>query len=201
MSVVAFSPQQSGPSITLVSGETFNVLKVALYPANEVSKIASKRMQAQKNLGGVSTGIGFWGSPTWVLEGMLVLGAIENSLSNSAAKEGVKQLEIAREMYLAQMDRPQLFDVHEIENLKLATPTLWRVVEERKIDLTNLGGWTKKTERDAILDRNKKSKSDIVDGWLTVEDVWLHNGDEFVLIETDSGTKNVRWSQVATVNF
>jgi hypothetical protein len=199
MSVVAFQYSPSVPSITLASGETFNVRKVALYPADVVSKIASMRMQAERNLGGVSTGIGFWGSPTWVIEGALVLGAVENWLSNNAAKEGLRQLENAKTMYLRQMSMPEFFDVSKVENFKLAQPGLWQVVRTKKIDCRELTGWSKKADRDVLLGQYGKTKSDIVDGWLTVEEAFVHNGDDFVIVETDSGVKNVRWSQVAAI--
>jgi hypothetical protein len=55
------------PLILLASGQTLKMRSVLLYEEDHVNEIASLRAQALKGLGGVSTGIGFWGSPTWAI--------------------------------------------------------------------------------------------------------------------------------------
>jgi hypothetical protein len=193
-------PKSSNPSVTLVSGETLNVCKVMLFNLEIVDQIAALRMQGQKNLGGVSTGIGFWGSPTWVIEGTLVLGAIESMLSESAAKTGMKQLSQAQDLYLNQMAEGKFFDVKDVVNFELPQPSLWYATRQGKVDCRNLSsnGFFGEAELDKVLHRYGKMRRDLsTDGFLSIEGKFIHNGDEFVTLETNVGIVNVRWSQVA----
>jgi hypothetical protein len=195
---IQFPSKSSHPSVTLVSGETINVRKVMLFNSETVDKISALKMQAQKNLGGVSTGIGFWGSPTWVIEGALVLGAIESMLSNSAARTGVQQLSQARILYLKQMTEGKFFDVIEVNNFNLPQPSLWSAIGQETVDCSKLSslGFIG-SELDKFLHRHNKSRRNLsADGLLTIEETFIHNGDEFVTFETDVGIVNVRWSQV-----
>jgi hypothetical protein len=48
-------------------------------------------------MAGVSTGIGFWGSPLWALGGAAALGLVEGALSSSARKQALQYLGIAAE--------------------------------------------------------------------------------------------------------
>jgi len=78
--------------IILASGDDFSIEQIKLFDANEVARIFALKQNAQSLLGGVSTGIGFWGSPGWVVGGALALGFLEGLLSQSAAKKGARML-------------------------------------------------------------------------------------------------------------
>lgn len=64
----------------LVSGVNLQNLAIRLYKAIDVGRAAAMHSKAQGKVGGASTGVGFWGSPTSALGGALVLGTIEQAL-------------------------------------------------------------------------------------------------------------------------
>jgi len=66
------------------------VSEVKMYHVKAVAKLRGILAAAQEKLGGVQTGLGFIGSPGWVIGGAVVLGAIEQALSSANAKIGVK---------------------------------------------------------------------------------------------------------------
>jgi hypothetical protein len=176
MSEVIKLHPETYPAITLSSGQVFAVHKVKLFWSDAVNQIAGLKAQAQQNLGGVHTGIGFWGSPGWVIEGALVLGAIESMLSSAAAKKGMRQLAEARNLYIKLMSsHGQFFDVRDVTNFGLPQPGLWYVDNRREVTEEGFFG-------------NTKTK--------TISTLYVHNGDEFVTLETDAGVINVRWSEV-----
>ena len=82
----------SAVNVVLISGDRHRIEKVMLYEAKAVSELQSLRQQASKLFAGVSTGLGFWGSPGWVIGGALVLGALESLASRSNAKKGYEIL-------------------------------------------------------------------------------------------------------------
>jgi hypothetical protein len=59
-----------------------------LYEEKLVQEVATLRAQAVKSLGGVSTGLGFFGSPEWVLSATMAVGLFEALLSTAAKKQG-----------------------------------------------------------------------------------------------------------------
>ena len=61
------SEDRSCPILTLTSGRIVRMRQVKLYDETMVQEITKLRAQVLKNLGGVSTGIGFLGSPEWGL--------------------------------------------------------------------------------------------------------------------------------------
>ena len=87
------------PIITLVSGERLVVREVLLYDVDKVAEINSLKAQASNELKGFSTGIGFWGSPDWVVGGALALGAVESMISNAKQKTGLRLLRLAAEKF------------------------------------------------------------------------------------------------------
>ena len=156
MSEVVKLHPETYPAITLSSGQVFAVHKVKLFWSDAVNQIAGLKAQAQQNLGGVHTGIGFWGSPGWVIEGAL--------------------LAEARNLYIKLMSsHGQFFDVRDVTNFGLPQPGLWYVDNRREVTEEGFFG-------------NTKTK--------TISTLYVHNGDEFVTLETDAGVINVRWSEV-----
>jgi hypothetical protein len=85
-------PDDQFPTLTLASGEVLELRQVMLYPAEAVLEIAALRAQALKSFGGVSTGIGFWGSPSWALGGAAALGLLEGVVSAAMKNQGAELL-------------------------------------------------------------------------------------------------------------
>jgi len=176
----------------LASGQTLKLLSVVLYEQEAVNEIASLKAQAAKNFGGVSTGIGFWGSPGWVLGGAAVLGLLEGALSNSAKKQGIELLRVAEEKYQLLVQNSVSFDALELLNAQYPHPQSWFALRETIVDVSKMN-WR---ERDALLARFQKTKKDIANDKLKVQSRYIHNGDEFVNFETNVGKLSVRWSHV-----
>jgi hypothetical protein len=61
------------------------VEEVLLYDVNKVAEINSLKARAGNELQGFTTGLGFWGSPGWVIGGALALGAVEGMISNATS--------------------------------------------------------------------------------------------------------------------
>jgi hypothetical protein len=115
---------------------------VKLYRANEVERAAALQAKAQAKLGGVSSGIGFWGSPTWVIGGALVLGSIEQALGSGMAREGQELQREALGIMTRLRDNGTFIPVEEIQGeLRASTSSLWVCIQgmaaldpTRKID-------------------------------------------------------------------
>ena len=81
--------QNECPVILLTSGQSVKLRRVLLFEADLVDEIALLRVKALKGLGGVSTGIGFWGSPSWALGGAAALGLFEGLLSSATRNQAL----------------------------------------------------------------------------------------------------------------
>ena len=114
------------------------VTEVRMYHAKAVAAWRGMMAAAQEKMGGVSTGIGFIGSPEWVVGGSLVLGALESALSNSNAKIGIKLLGEAN-AFLEEMHARSVFiPVADIKNIDRPQPEMWNATQG-SIDFMMLG--------------------------------------------------------------
>jgi hypothetical protein len=183
--------QNECPVALLTSGQTIKIRKIQLFEEERVNEISLLRAKAMKGLGGVSTGIGFWGSPSWALGGAAALGIVEGFLSNAARKQALELIQIAivkaNEMALLS----QYFDPSDVINSESPYPQTWHASSDSIVHTANMG-WG---ERSALLSKYQKAKSDIVDGKITVPLRYVHDGDDFVNIETDVGRMSIRWQQ------
>ena len=169
-------------TIILASGDEFSVEQIRLFDAGEVAQIFALKQNAQALLGGVSTGIGFWGSPGWVVGGALALGLLESLLSQGAAKKGAKALAEAyqREQSLRQDGR--FFPISEIDGLEEPAPCIWAASAEIAVRSQGaLAIWSGRS-----LEASSESRR------------FVHNGDEFITFVADEKIRSVRWSSVTT---
>jgi hypothetical protein len=113
------------PIITLVSGERLVVREVLLYEENKVAEINSLKAQAGNELQGFTTGLGFWGSPGWVIGGALALGAVESMISNSKQKTGLRLLRLAAEKFNQLPNNSAFVSVDRIRSLETPNPQSW----------------------------------------------------------------------------
>jgi hypothetical protein len=100
--------------------------KLMLFPQYLVLKVMDLQAQARKELGGFSSGIGFWGSPEWALLGAGVLGLAESVISGAKAKNGVALLQEAAQVTELMRSRGKFFQPCEIANIWLPEPGLWK---------------------------------------------------------------------------
>ena len=185
-------PQRECPAILLASGQIVKVRQVLLYEEDSVNEIAFLKAQAAKSMGGVSSGIGFWGSPGWALGGAAALGLVEGLLSNSARKQGLETFQIVVSKSHQLAENAIYFDATQLESAHRPYPHMWFARAPHVVDMT-YKGWSEKKD---LLSKYQKSKGDIVENQLHVERRYIHDGDEFVHVNTDSGKASIRWSHV-----
>lgn len=109
-----------------------------MFHAKAVAKWRGMIATAQEKLGGVQSGIGFLGSPGWVVTGSLVLGAIEGALSSASAKVGLKLLGEASEFLAEVHSRGVFVPVSELRGLDTPNPEAWTAFVEG-INFMSLG--------------------------------------------------------------
>ena len=189
------------PVIVLTSGQTLKIRRVRLYEADKVKEIALLKASAMKNFGGVSTGIGFWGSPAWALGGAAVLGIVESIVSNATRKQGLELLKKAEAKFHEMAKGALYFDGTKLINSHVPYPQAWSAIgsAEQYINVSELNWLARKN---LLIQHNKREKDiEKVNGapclvirkWNTE---YIHDGDEFVNIDTTIGVINIRWSQV-----
>src|SRR5689334_9550992 len=105
-----------------VSGATIRILGIYLYPEGAIGHWRSHLALANEQLSGVSTGLGFFGDPGWVLGASLALGALEGALSSAKAQEGRRSLVAAEAAFKDLRSAGRIFELREVEGLDMATP-------------------------------------------------------------------------------
>jgi hypothetical protein len=80
--------QQFGGAVALLSsGQTLRIKSVMLFSQENVAEIAALRIGAAERLGGTPSGIGFLGSPEWVIGAWAVTSLISSALAATARKD------------------------------------------------------------------------------------------------------------------
>jgi hypothetical protein len=165
--------------LLLSSGQTLKVHGIELYPADELAKIAALRAEAAQKLGGVSSGLGFIGSPGWVIGASAVLGLLEASLSDGSKKSALRLLAQAEELSGAARSLGHLCQIESIKGVERPNPGSWTARATVSKRVMDKGFFGKETYRD-----------------VSVSTVFVHSGDDFLGVETDGGLMNIRWSSV-----
>jgi len=119
--------------IGMTSGARYRVSQVFLHEEKQLRKAHGLRATAATNLGGVSTGIGFWGSPEWALGGAFALGILEGVASGAAAKKGISQLEEASHVIASAQRDGTFVSVQDIQNIAFPQPSLWRGIVKHSV--------------------------------------------------------------------
>ena len=180
----------------LTSGKQLSVSRVLLFPEPVIQQVLLLRAKAQEELGGFTTGLGFWGSPGWVIGGAAALGFVESLISNSKTKKGLELLKEAAQKYEQLNGKGSFFAIGSIEGISQPNPATWHAtqVAEFQIDLNPMG----LIEKGQTIQRYDITRKQIENGVATVTGPigFVHNEDEFVLVEVDAQPIAVRWSSV-----
>jgi hypothetical protein len=157
------------PVIFLTSGQKLTLLKVMLYDEDAVQEVAKLRTQAAKSLGGGgSLGVGVIGSPSWTLLGeAAAISIISGLLSSVSQKQAVEMLQTAQRKSEAVAKSGVLVDFAQVTNSHSPHPSVWSA----SVEIRNMDGLGRRG--------------------------YVHNGDEFVNVETDLGAISIRWGQVS----
>lgn len=190
------------PLATLSSGQTLKLRQVRLYNKERVREIAILRQQALKNLGGVTTGVGFWGSPEWAIGGALALGLIEGLLSGAAREKASAILQDVQQKTSELARSGKMIDCAAMSGMDAADPRAWsgtETVEEPVFEpvLTlrhsaTIPRYAPEEIRQMLLQKQGGQQTGTVLKTITL----IHNEDEFVTMGTDVGVLKVRWSSV-----
>lgn len=111
--------------VGMMSGARYKIEEIFFCEEVQLRKAQALRAAAAQSLAGVSTGIGFWGSPGWALGGALALGLLEGIAGNAAAKKGLAQLEEANQLSAAAQRDGTFVPVCDIQNIASPHPGSW----------------------------------------------------------------------------
>lgn len=118
------------PIAVLKSGQSVTLDEIKLFPEAEVQKLIALRAEAAQLLGGVSTGIGFLGSPEWAIGGALALGLLERAASSSMRTKASQILQDASAQQELLLSRGQFFNFELVVGISMPTPPAWSGSEE-----------------------------------------------------------------------
>ena len=183
-----------------MGGNTIEVSEIFLYPYDDVARWRSLMDEARQKMGGAGTGIGFLGSPEWVLGGVILLGALEKIASNKNDKDGFNLLEQAATAYEKIISNPWKINIKEIDNIDRPNPSMWKSYETipgRFVDLQYMSFG----QRMNFIDANDLSRSDIVNGGISLnpkKSALISLPDEFVTVVVSGHVMHVKWSSVDT---
>jgi hypothetical protein len=192
--------------VVLASGQTLTVKGVKLFPESIVREIAMLKAKAIKGLEGVSTGVGFIGSPEWVLGGAAVLGLFEGLLSAASQKASLSMLQEAEEKSEQLYGSAVEFPFPSIFKSHFPHPQAWYAIKSREVQISDQ---TNIDERQRIRNlarlRDAGCPESLLPKQMTipeqtkteiVSDRYVHSGDEFVTVTSDIGSMQIRWSFV-----
>lgn len=137
--MTTLAPQPNAPVIVLASGQPLKANRIRLYDTRLLNEIAAMRATAAQALGGVHTGIGFWGSPTWALGGAAALGIVEGILSAAARKRAVEVLGSAAQKYSEAVRRAVFFNADQIFNIGVPQPQAWHAIHTSGVEFRHDG--------------------------------------------------------------
>ncbi|WP_144441425.1 hypothetical protein [Bradyrhizobium sp. CCGE-LA001] len=181
----------------LSSGQSLKIYGVTLYPTEAIAVISGLRSEAASKMGGVSTGIGFIGSPTWAIGAGAALGFLESVASDAARKNGLKMFAEADRQTDALLAQGLLFRMKDVTNSDRPLPASWSSTALVD-DLQTIAPLSLKQQAD-VLSQNGLTRAELVDGHLMPikrQRLYSHNGDEFLAVDTEFGLINIRWSSV-----
>lgn len=111
---------------SMSSGSEYRAKEVFLYQESKLRQAQALRLSAAGNMNGISTGVGFLGSPEWAIGGAVALGILEGIASNAAAKKGLAQLDQARLLLTDAKKEGAFVPACNIENITEPNPAVWR---------------------------------------------------------------------------
>ena len=160
------------------------LLRIMLYPEDEVREIASLKAKAAKRLG-VSTGslgVGVFGAPSWEFFGeaaaVSLLSSVVTKVMNEAAqKEAMFLLDSARRISESLEGNGFLFDGADLINSQHPHPHIWHVItgrEEKAKDVGHMGP----IELEEFCRLHHRKTTDVAYGRLVIteERRYVHHG-------------------------
>jgi len=191
-------------TIVVSSGRQIETSAIRLYLDSDLEEIASLRAKAQEELSGFTTGLGFWGSPGWVIGSAAALGVMESLVSDSKAKQGFLLLKEAVNKYKVLQQKGVLFDVSIIDGIDNPDPSTWHANGTYTVDF-DLNVMSDPEiaifydERDMDMHQRMQFRQETT-GLVTeeVDGSFSHDGSDFVWLNIDGQLTALRWDYVET---
>jgi hypothetical protein len=117
-----------GQAIT-TSGRVLKFNAVLLFDLREIAVAEQISAAAQRNLAGFNSGIGFIGNFSYVVGAMLIRSAVESTISNSMAVNGMNQLEHHYQHCRRVRASGKFIPLNFITNIRVPAPGTWRCVQ------------------------------------------------------------------------
>jgi hypothetical protein len=180
----------------IANGAPREISEVRLYPESNVNHWRALIARAQTQLQGFSSPVGFIGSPGWVIGGSIVSGVISSAISNAAIQAGIATLNEAAPVLARIRESGVWFSISQIEGIERPYPGGWiaRGPGKRVFDVSKASSW----DRDRLFEKYRKTKDDVRNGRLEVDDVLEHISLDEDFISCRSGTREfqLRWAAV-----
>ncbi|MGN6270273.1 MAG: hypothetical protein ACTHM0_10325 [Sphingomonas sp.] len=183
-----------------VNGDVIEAVAVCMYPEPLVREWQSLMASAHAELGGSSggTGIGFLGSPEFVLGGMALIGILGQAAANSRAKKALAHLAEAERKRAVLIDSAVPIGIASITNVDLPDPNSW--IGKRDVQTEVQVGRLPSLQRRRLLRSYGLSRDDVQGGKVSVSatERFVLRGDDFVALHTADGVTAIRWSAVSS---
>lgn len=115
--------------ISLAGGMTIHAKSLTLYDENGILKAASLWQDADKKLGATSgVGVGFMGSPSFVLGALVAASAFTRWHNDRVGRESSELREAAKDIYRKTLDAGREFDWGDLENGEWPDPSRWQAM-------------------------------------------------------------------------
>lgn len=201
------------PSLTigLSNGRTISVSKVRLFPLTLLQQEAQCRALANAKLGPTSPGIGFIGSPGWVLGGALAMSALTAIASEGSRKEGAQLLQRAEALRNDALCAGKMVAIEAIEGIDSPAPHRWSAVigirkdvNVRNLNASQLAEFCAKhgINRTDVYEESMFSVKVKQPTWSVTDKVnYVYNDDPFMFVESATGAEHVRLSDISTYSF
>lgn len=163
--------------VVLCSGAMISITEIKLYRQESLIALNNKRAKIASLSGGVSTGLGFFGSMGWVAGASMAVGAIESSLSNVAQCEAIALMHEVFHDEIEIRNAGKFLPVHKIELIYMPFPNAWKAVTDEVLGGTTPEGIKLPPKREPPM--------------------YVHDGAEFVTVkDADGQVRDIRWKSV-----
>jgi hypothetical protein len=109
----------------LRSGTVLDITHFVLYPEDIISLIRRSIAEAERQCAGFSSGLGFWGSPLWVLGGAIVLGSVESAVTENMHASGLQVIKQVMHLKEQLLQKAEPFSIQNICNVDRVDPSRW----------------------------------------------------------------------------
>ena len=182
-----------------LGSEIIHVTSVQMHSLSAIRKYQDLLARGQTQMETFSTGLGFWGSPGYVLAGAAMLGMLENAVTDKNRKQGLKTLTEAVG-YLDRLRARGVFvSVDDITNIERPNPSEWTAYTYVQAEAILDG-------MDSFALKKLIREHDVSQEELNAGVVWRETAkdvgvlpDDFLTVVTENGAMQLRWSAVQSI--